>query len=84
MGSGINTEVTEGGGRASAGQEKDKTGWPRVLQSQVQLGRLGAACLSCLTKHPAPTFPRGNPRPRALMDLGTNRAQPETASNTGL
>lgn len=42
------------------------------------------ACFACLTKHPAPTFPRRNPRPRALMDLGMISAQPEMASNTGL
>lgn len=38
MGSGINTEVTEGRGWASAGQEKDKTGWPRVLPEPGSAG----------------------------------------------
>lgn len=81
MGTGINTEVTGGGGLREARERQDLL----PLQfSEAQLGRLGVACLSCLTKHPAPIIPRRNPRPRALMDLGTKRAQPEMASNTGL
>lgn len=67
-------------------QEKDKTDWPGVLQSRRvgSVGRLGVVRLACLTKHPASTFPKRNPRPRALMDLGMIGAQPEMASNTGL
>lgn len=83
MGVGINTEVA--GGRGFGEQEKDKTGWPGALWSRavVSAGRLGVDSL-LLNKASSPHLPQKNPELRALMDLGTNGAQSEMASNTGL
>lgn len=80
----MNAEVT--GVECWLGKRKTEITWPRVSRATrcTWLGRLGVACLACLTKYPAPTFPRRNLRPRALMDLGASCAQPEMASNTGL
>lgn len=84
MGWGINTELPGGGG--SGRQEKDKIGWPGVLWS-CRIGSAGEAGVGLpflLNKASGPHRPQKNPRPRALMDLGMNGAQPEMASNAGL
>ena len=76
MGAGINTEVIGGSKFGEAGERLVGLEFSGAAEYS-QLGKLGVDCLSHLTKHPAPTFPRRNPKPRALMDLGMNGAQSE-------
>lgn len=81
---GINTEVAGGRGFGEAGERQDWLAWSsRELRSRLSWAAGGGQPL-LLNKASSPHLPQKNPEPRALMDLGTNGAQSEMASNTGL